>query len=195
VCGKFVTAVTLDKEMLDRVGAIVEFNAHQQETGQLGTRKQDSRNNDRDIDQDGTEAELVACTLLCPDRVQEWFDTRGPNRAMDLLAEWMGLPKAAEIKQTKYPGGHLLIRPPKRVGHEMREEYVDDCIYILVTGPVGRTYTLRGWTDREHFLKHVNKLPVGPVPYDKCECWGIRASNLLPMESLFSQMSYKEPSI
>ena len=187
VCGKLVTAVTLDQEMLDKVNAIVEFNARRQETGLLGTRKQDPCSSDRGIDTYGTEAELVACMLLCPDRVPEWFETRGPNRGMDLPAEWMGMPKPAEIKQTKYLGGHLIIRPPKNVGYEMREEYIDDCIYILVTGPsaIDRTYTLRGWTDRAHFLSHVNKSPVGNVPYGRCECWGIRVSNLLPMESLF----------
>jgi hypothetical protein len=173
--------------MIDKVNVIVEFNAHLQATGQLGTRKQDSRSSDRGIDTYGTEAELVVCMALCPEKVAEWFETRGPNRGMDLLAEWIGLPKPMEIKQTKHVGGHLLIRPPKYAGYEMREEYVDDSIYVLVTGPstFSREYTIRGWTDRAHFLSHVNKLPVGRVPDGKCECWGISVSNLLSMESLF----------
>lgn len=192
ICGKLVTAIRLGPESLARIDAMVQFKALQQQTGQLGTRKQDSYNDDSNIDRDGMEAESVACMALCPSRVPEWFETRGPNRGIDLLAEWIGLPKPTEIKQTRYLHGHLLIRPPKGAGYAMKEEYVDDSIYILVTGPnstTDRTYTLRGWTDRSHFLSHVNKSPTGRVypGSGKLECWGVRVNKLLSMESLFPE--------
>jgi hypothetical protein len=146
---------------------MVKLKALQQQTGQLGTRKQDSNNNDSSIDRDGMEAELVAC--------------------MALLAEWIGLLKHTEIKQTRHPRGHLIIRPPKGVGYEMKEEYIDDSIYILVTGPsIDGAYTLRGWTDRAHFLSHMNKSPLGRIPCGSLECWGVRVNKLLPIESLYS---------
>ena len=158
-------------------GYIQQRVAHftdRQRTGQLGTRKQASRLSDPAISRDGLEAELAACLLLCPGMRDLWFASDGPNRGKDLLPEWTLLPKAVEVKQTRYcdeTRGCLIVRPPRNTPGPMLPEYVDDCIYILMHGQDGQ-FTFLGWADHDHVMQsgYLNPIPVFP---GQRECWGM----------------------
>src|SRR5262249_20256504 len=143
---------------------------------------------DAEIDADGLTAELIACLVLCPDRLAPWrmaVERGGNNRGCDLPAEWTGLDKPIEVKSTPYYSsnrGHLLVRPPPRSGKKMCVEFVDDCYYVLLIGEHCR-FCLMGWTDRAGFLAHKQTNPVGRRE-GQSECWGVHWSKLKSLHSL-----------
>ncbi|MFZ5833267.1 MAG: hypothetical protein ACOY3P_24525 [Planctomycetota bacterium] len=149
------------------------------------TRKQSTGQSDTDIDRDGLQAELAACLIIAPGYRDAWLARDGANRGCDLPVEWTGLPKSIEVKQTRYHDarrGYLLVRPPRWTPGDMRPEYIDDCLYVLMHGANG-LYTMLGWTDRQHLLTAGELNPV-PIRYGQRECWGIHWSRLRQLEEI-----------
>jgi len=152
-------------------------------SGRLGTRKQDYGRSDRDIDVIGTGAELAACLAFCPDRLVDFKLFQGPNRGRDFPREWTGLQKPIEVKHTKWrtdTTGYLLVRPPRMTPGKMRQEYIDNSFYVLLTGGSNWIYQFEGWADRQRLIDHGQLNPV-PKRERQRECWGIHWSKLLPL--------------
>jgi hypothetical protein len=186
-CRCLITCVTI-AEWRDWVEAQVERKRRLQETGLLRTRKQAVQQSDRDIDADGLAAELAACIICCPRHRTLWrkgVEEGGNNRGRDLQTAWTGIAKPLEVKYTAHfsaTTGYLLIRPPTQAGWQMRQEFVDDCYYLLVNG--GKDgYELRGWIDRGGFLQRKVIDPVGRTTC-QLECWGVHWLHLYRMKTL-----------
>ncbi len=162
----------------------------QQESGNLGTRKQSTHQSDETIDRDGLVAELIACVLLCSGSFDAWqqaAESSAGNRGRDLLRRWTGLDKHIEVKQTRYrtnDHGYLLVRPPRNTPGRMHEDYIDDAYYVLLIGKPYR-YELVGWIDRERLITEGELNPV-PIQPGQRECWGIHWTKLRPIEELLA---------
>ena len=177
-CGALISMISVRPWQAFIESRVADF-ARRQQSGELGTRKQSLTQSDPSIDQDGREAELAACLLLCPGQRHLWVTTDGPNRGNDLQTEWTQLPQPVEVKQTRYCDdrrGCLIVRPPRNTPGRMRPEYIDDCIYVLMHGQQG-LFTLLGWTDREHLLAAGRLNPI-PVRAGQRECWGMHWQRL-----------------
>ena len=187
-CHRLLCTISVEpwRELIDcRVAGFTD----RQRSGQLGTRKQAAALSDPAISRDGLEAELAACLLLCPGMRDAWFHAEGPNRGTDLLMEWTLLPKPVEVKQTRYCDerrGCLIVRPPRNTPGQMRPQYIDDCIYVLMHGQLG-LYTLLGWADREHLLACGELNPI-PVFVGRRECWGAHWQRLYRPNSILNRM-------
>ena len=158
----------------------------QRQKGELGTRLQTRRDCDRNISADGIGAELAACMILAPWKLTDWMHAAtaaGSNRGCDLPAEWFADGRPIEVKYTSALCGHLLVRPPRNTPGPMLKRYIDDSIYLLLTG-TPYTYTAVGWAGRTDFLKCGRLNPI-PIRGRQRECWGIHASDLNDMKMLF----------
>lgn len=192
-CGRLLNMIGVEP-WRSRIEQRVAEMARRQRVGVIGTRKQSFGQSDTDVDRDGREAELAACLLLCPGYRETWFHADGPNRGGDLPAQWTGLSKPVEVKQTRYRDprrGYLLVRPPRYTPGPMRPEYIDDCLYVLMHGQQG-LYAMLGWADRPMLLSagELNPVPVRP---GQRECWGIHWSRLHDVESLISFLPNHNP--
>jgi hypothetical protein len=151
----------------------------------MGTRRQSAEESDRDISAAGIGAELAACVILAPWRLSEWMKAAKratPNRGCDFPASWFSDGRPIEVKYTSYRG-HLLVRPPRNTPGPMLPDYIDDSLYILLTG-TPYTYTVLGWAGRSDLLRRGRCNPI-PVGGRQRECWGIHANDLNPIDSLF----------
>ncbi len=158
--------------------------------GKLGSRKQSLVESDREISAAGLGAEFAACVILSPWRLTEWLKTAGeskPNRGCDFPAHWFADGRPIEIKYTEKSRGHLLIRPPRNTRGPMRREYIDDSLYVLMTGRP-YAYEAVGWAGKSDLHDRGGPNPV-PITGRQRECWGIRATKLNPMETLFPLLS------
>ena len=102
----------------------------------IGRRKQNAAATDRDISAAGLGAELAACVIVAPWKLTAWLaraERGGANRGEDFPAAWFRDGRSIEVKYTPRPG-HLLIRPPANTPGPMRTRYIDDSVYVLVTG-------------------------------------------------------------
>ncbi|HVT89800.1 MAG TPA: hypothetical protein VHD56_13170 [Tepidisphaeraceae bacterium] len=168
----------------------LEYERH---NGQLGTRKQSLGESDRDISCAGLAAELAACIIVSPWHVTDWMkkeERNEGNRGCDFPASWFQNGRAVEIKYTSIANGHMFVRPPRNTPGDMAAKYVDDSIYILMTGQP-YTFDAVGWAGRSDLLKRGRLNPI-PVKGKQRECWGIRADRLNPMDSLFDVLYRKQ---
>ena len=69
----------------------------------------------------------------------------------------------------------------------MRTDYIDNSIYVLMTG-MPFTFAALGWAGRSDLLSRGRLNPV-PVKGRQRECWGIHADNLNSMNTLFPLLS------
>ena len=143
-CGALITAISVRPWQAFIELRVADF-ARRQQSGELGTRKQSLTQSDPAIDQDGREAELAACLLLCPGQRHLWVTTDGPNRGNDLQTEWTQLPQPVEVRQTRYCDDrrgclHRATAAPH--AGSLRPEYIDDCIYVLMYGQEGLVHAV-----------------------------------------------------
>jgi len=183
-CGALPTVIDVGPWQPE-IEARVSRMTNRLRAGRIGSRKQALGRSDAGIDRDGREAELAACLLLCPGFRKAYLARDAADRGNDLPAEWTVLPKGIEVKQTRYCDdrrGYLLIRPPRKTPGPMRTEYIDDCLYVLMSGRRG-FYHFLGWADRTLILA-AGKLNPIPVQSGQRECWGIHWKRLHPAASL-----------
>jgi hypothetical protein len=151
-----------------------------------GTRKQTLVESDRDISAVGIGAELAACVILAPWALDTWKKSAEEcqgNRGADLPGHFFHDGRPVEIKFTAHRG-HLLVRPPRNTPGPMLPEYIEDSIYVLMTGE-RYTYEAVGWAGRSDLLRRGRLNPV-PVKPGRRECWGIHADDLNPTDSLLN---------
>lgn len=155
--------------------------------GLMGTRKQDNKRTNSEIDREGLTAELFACLVLCPGFLHVWKDLAASaegNRGRDLRAEWLGTPKNAEVKSTQHCShstGYLLVRPPRNTPGLMRLEYIEDCLYVLVVVKAS-ALIIKGWADRDLLIRCGRMNPV-PLHQGQRETYGIHWRRLYPMRT------------
>lgn len=160
--------------------------------GRLPSRKQTTKMSDYDISITG----LAACLILAPCRVAEWREivespqAKKSNRGEDFPATWFGDGRPVEVKNTEYKDGHLIVRPPSGEGEKMCESFIDDSIYVLVTGKP-YTYTARGWAGKNEFCD-VRLRKIFPPRNGQLEGWGIRVDKLYSMDSLFPRLDFRK---
>jgi len=186
-CGRLISIV--DTSPLNVwIDSEVDRKQKLMESGELQTRIQTHEQNDQDIARDGLHAEFAACVAMCPRKVAEWQASAASNkknRGCDFPMDWTHLRKPIEVKFTRSFGqetGYLLIRPPANEGSKMKEGFVDDAIFVLLTGKPSR-YKILGWIDRDEFVKRKQVDPVGRKA-GQVECWGVLWKNLIGLSQL-----------
>jgi len=186
-CDRLISIVDT-RPMADWIEQEVARKKELLDSGELRTRIQTTDQNDQEIDRDGLHAEFATCLALCPHRIAFWKEAAASNqknRGRDVPTEWTGLLKPIEIKFTRYfsgSKGYLLIRPPSGKGRDMKPEFVDDAVYVLITLAQGDCKII-GWIDRDGFIEKKEVDPVGRKG-NQVECWGVLWKNLNGLSKL-----------
>lgn len=191
LCRRPITSVSAFR-WAEWIEAYADRLKRDRQSGRVGSRKQSVRESDRDISCAGLGAELAACVIVSPWHVRDWMEraeSNEGNRGCDFPAAWFANGRAAEVKFTGIANGHLLVRPPRNTPGHMMTKYIDDSIYILMTG---QPYTFHavGWAGRSDLLKRGRLNPL-PIKGKQRECWGIHADQLNPMDSVFDVLYRK----
>lgn len=182
----------LDIELADSPDLLAWVEGQVDRRMVLPSRRQARLQSDRMICTNGLRAELAAAMILCPASLPTWMrsvESAGANRGRDIEPRFTGLPKPVEVKHTSHCSatrGFLLVRPPRRTPGRMRFGYIDDSLYVLMSGGPTR-FAATGWADRETFdLRGVSD----PVPRGEGqrECIGIHWLYLRAIPELGNQM-------
>lgn len=192
-CGALISDIDIS-EHREWIESRVRQHSEMHRIGRIGTRKQSTKQSDADIDRDGIAAELAASWLIAPASLPSYMAMKsGPNRGRDLPRSITGLDLPVEVKTTPYCTerfGFLLVRPPSMTPGRMLTSYIDDALYVLLTGKPYR-YRVLGWADRDALIERGSLNPV-PIQPGQRECWGIHWSKLFPFPALSGRFASEE---